>query len=148
MQDVAAWDKRGRKGALSTDLDVTTLLRQTHHMKACPVDHHLAYKMDKMAVLKKRSAEETKSIPQIYDEEAAAASAEPSTSGQLKFFEEDRNAMYTQRAKRFPRFPRNRQDLIIADGFRRTKSGKVFLLSESASKHIRVFPTANNWQSS
>ncbi|KRZ15256.1 hypothetical protein T11_13942 [Trichinella zimbabwensis] len=39
-------------------------------------------------VWKKRSTEETKSIPQIYDEEAAAASAEPSTFGQFTFFKE------------------------------------------------------------
>ncbi|KRY29747.1 hypothetical protein T01_1340 [Trichinella spiralis] len=41
----------------------------------------------KKAALKKRSAEEAKTIPQIYDEEAAAASAELSTSGQFPFFE-------------------------------------------------------------
>ncbi|KRY85411.1 hypothetical protein T4C_6452, partial [Trichinella pseudospiralis] len=59
-----------------------------------------------------------------------------------------RNAVYNQRVKRFPRFPRNRQDLIIVDEFRRMKFGKMFLFSESASKYIRVFLTENNRQSS
>ncbi|KRY64530.1 hypothetical protein T4A_12378 [Trichinella pseudospiralis] len=54
-------------------------------------------------MLKKRSAEEAKTIPQIFDEEAAAASAESSTSGQFPFFREIRSAMYKQQAKRFPR---------------------------------------------
>ncbi|KRZ75176.1 hypothetical protein T10_4948 [Trichinella papuae] len=43
--------------------------------------------LNKAAVLR-RSTEETKSIPQIYDEEAAAPSAEPSTFGQFPFFKE------------------------------------------------------------
>ncbi|KRY70183.1 hypothetical protein T4B_11150 [Trichinella pseudospiralis] len=34
----------------------------------CPVDEHLAYKMEKKAILNKRSAEETKPILAIYDE--------------------------------------------------------------------------------
>ncbi|KRX51762.1 hypothetical protein T09_4989 [Trichinella sp. T9] len=42
--------------------------------------------MEKKALLKKRSAEETKPIPAIYDEEASAACAEPSTSGHFPLF--------------------------------------------------------------
>ncbi|KRZ17306.1 hypothetical protein T11_8455 [Trichinella zimbabwensis] len=95
-------------------------------------------KKARKAVWKKQSTEETKSIPQIYGEEAAAVSAEPSTFGQV------RNAVYSQRTKRSPRHPRNHQDAIVADEFRRMKSGKAFLLSESVEKHILVFPTANN----
>ncbi|XP_003382197.1 conserved hypothetical protein [Trichinella spiralis] len=53
------------------------------HDEACRVDEHLAYKMEKKAYLKKRSAEETKLIPAIYDKEVSAASADPSTSGQF-----------------------------------------------------------------
>ncbi|KRY50259.1 hypothetical protein T03_13182, partial [Trichinella britovi] len=68
-------------GAIWTNLDVTTVIKRNDHIESCPVDEHLAYKMEKRAVLTKRSAEETKSIPAIYDEEASAASAEPSTSG-------------------------------------------------------------------
>ncbi|KRX12176.1 hypothetical protein T07_12111, partial [Trichinella nelsoni] len=33
------------------------LITQKDHIKSCPVDEHLAYKMEKKAVLKKRSAE-------------------------------------------------------------------------------------------
>ncbi|KRY22614.1 hypothetical protein T12_6157 [Trichinella patagoniensis] len=51
-------------------------------MEACPMDPHLAYKMEKIAVLKKRSAEETKPIRAIYDEKASAV---PSTSDYFRF---------------------------------------------------------------
>ncbi|KRZ72553.1 hypothetical protein T10_4293 [Trichinella papuae] len=42
----------------------------------------LSIQTEKKATLKKRSAEETKSIPEINNEETAAASVEPSISGQ------------------------------------------------------------------
>ncbi|KRX78777.1 hypothetical protein T06_16677 [Trichinella sp. T6] len=61
---VTAWDKQGCKSAVSTNLDVPT------------------------ATLKKRTAEVTKSIPEIYDEEVAAASVEPSTAGQYPVFKQ------------------------------------------------------------
>ncbi|KRY02220.1 hypothetical protein T12_15796, partial [Trichinella patagoniensis] len=67
-------DKEGCNGAVWTNLDVTTVIKQNDHIESCPVDEHLAYKLEKKAILKKRSAEETKSIPAIYDEEASAAS--------------------------------------------------------------------------
>ncbi|KRY50496.1 hypothetical protein T03_12125 [Trichinella britovi] len=40
------------------------------------LDENLAYKMEEKAVSKKRSVEETKLIPAMYDEEAFVASAE------------------------------------------------------------------------
>ncbi|KRZ71515.1 Copper transport protein ATX1 [Trichinella papuae] len=50
-------------------------------MESCPV-----YKIKNRAVLKKRSAKETKPIPAIYDEEVSTASAAPSTSGHFPLF--------------------------------------------------------------
>ncbi|KRY13372.1 hypothetical protein T01_5842, partial [Trichinella spiralis] len=41
-------------------------MKQNDHIESCPVDEHLAYKMEKKALLKKRRAEETKPIPAIY----------------------------------------------------------------------------------
>ncbi|KRX50747.1 hypothetical protein T05_16373 [Trichinella murrelli] len=52
--------------------------------------------------------------------------------------------MYKQRVKRFPRLPRDRQDLVLANEFTRTKSGKAFLLTQSASKYILIFSTAGS----
>ncbi|KRY02921.1 hypothetical protein T12_12367 [Trichinella patagoniensis] len=78
--------------------------------------------MEKRAVLTKRSAEETKPIPAIYDEEASAASAEPSTSGYFPLFRRVRAAMYGHRAKRFPKLPNHRRDLQIPVPFRTTKA--------------------------
>ncbi|KRY05085.1 hypothetical protein T03_15714, partial [Trichinella britovi] len=66
-------DKKGCGGAVWTNLDVTTVIKRNDHIESCPVDEHLAYKMEKKAVLTKRSAEETKPIPAIYDVEASAA---------------------------------------------------------------------------
>ncbi|KRZ77777.1 hypothetical protein T10_11669, partial [Trichinella papuae] len=73
----------------------------------------LAYKMEKKAVLKKRSAEETKPIPAIYDEEAFAASAQPSTSGHFPLFKREKFTMYNHRTKRYPKLPQHRRDLQI-----------------------------------
>ncbi|KRY04079.1 hypothetical protein T12_4953, partial [Trichinella patagoniensis] len=90
-------DKKGCGGAVWTNFDVTTVIKRNDHIESCPVDEHLAYKMEKRAVLAQRSAEETKPIPAIYDEEA---SAEPSTSGHFPLFRRVRAAMYGHRAKR------------------------------------------------
>ncbi|KRZ56059.1 hypothetical protein T02_5276 [Trichinella nativa] len=72
---VTAWDKQGCKGAVSTNLDVPTWITTWHTNR-------------KKATLKKRTAEVTKSIPEIYDEEVAAASVEPSTAGQYPVFKQ------------------------------------------------------------
>ncbi|KRY14687.1 hypothetical protein T12_9834, partial [Trichinella patagoniensis] len=66
-------DKKGCGGAVWTNLDVTTVIKRNDHIESCQEDEHLAYKMEKKAVLTKRSAEETKPILAIYDEEASAA---------------------------------------------------------------------------
>ncbi|KRY27279.1 hypothetical protein T01_13026 [Trichinella spiralis] len=52
-------DKKGCSGAIWTNLDVTSVMKRNDHIKSCPVDEHLAYKMEKKALLKKRRAEET-----------------------------------------------------------------------------------------
>ncbi|XP_003371096.1 conserved hypothetical protein [Trichinella spiralis] len=75
--------EKGCGGAVWTNLDVTKVIKRNDHIESCPVDEHLAYKMEKKAFLKKRSAEETKPIPTIYDEEA---SDEPSTSGYFSLY--------------------------------------------------------------
>ncbi|XP_003366200.1 conserved hypothetical protein, partial [Trichinella spiralis] len=103
-------DKKGCGGAVWTNLDVTTVIKRNDHIESCPVDEHLAYKIKKRAILTKRSAEETKPILAIYDEEA---SAEPSTSDYFPFFKWVRAAMYGHRAKRFPKLPNHRRDLQI-----------------------------------
>ncbi|KRX57156.1 hypothetical protein T09_11967 [Trichinella sp. T9] len=89
-------DKKGCGGAVWTNLDVTT------------------GGFDK--------AEETKPNPAIYDEEASAASAQPSTSGYFPLFRRVRAAMYGHRAKRFPKLPNHRRDLQIPVPFRTTKT--------------------------
>ncbi|KRZ82856.1 hypothetical protein T08_8771 [Trichinella sp. T8] len=123
-------DKKGCGGAVWTNLDVTTVIKRNDHIESCPVDEHLAYKMEKRAVLTKRSAEETKSIPAIYDEEASAASAEPSTSGYFPPFKWVKSAMYGHRAKRIPKLPNHRRGPANP--------------GPSASRHILVFGTGYN----
>ncbi|KRY31149.1 hypothetical protein T01_13745 [Trichinella spiralis] len=55
-----------------------------------------------------------------------------------------RAAMYGHRAKRFPRLPEHRHDLVIPDQFKTTKSGEDFLLCQSNCRHILVFATGTN----
>ncbi|XP_003369019.1 conserved hypothetical protein [Trichinella spiralis] len=124
IQLIVVVDKKECEGGLTTNLDVTAMLSRTPHGSSCPVEEHIAYKMEKRAILRKRSAEEAKTIPQIHDEEAASISAEPSTFSQFPFFREDRSAMIL-----FLRL--NLQE-------------QVFLLTQNASKHIPVFSTADN----
>ncbi|KRZ92764.1 hypothetical protein T08_13697 [Trichinella sp. T8] len=89
-------DKTDCGGAIWANLDVTTVIKQNDHIESCPVDEHLAYKMEKKAILKKRSAEETKPVLAIYDEEASATSAHPSTSGHFPLFKRVKSTMYIQ----------------------------------------------------
>ncbi|KRZ81224.1 hypothetical protein T08_14116, partial [Trichinella sp. T8] len=44
-------DKKGCGGVAWTNLDVTTVIKRNDHIESCPVDEHLAYKMEKRAVL-------------------------------------------------------------------------------------------------
>ncbi|KRY25488.1 hypothetical protein T03_16187, partial [Trichinella britovi] len=100
--------------------------------------------MEKKAVLKKRSAEETKSILAIYDEEVSAASAVPSTSGHFPLFKRMKSTMYSHRSKRYLKLPEHRRDQQILDAFRTTMAGEDFLLWQSASRHILVLATGSN----
>ncbi|KRX82641.1 Armadillo repeat-containing protein 8, partial [Trichinella sp. T6] len=63
ISSVLVQDKKGCKGGVTTNLDVTAVIRRTPHGDDCPVDEHTAYRMEKRAILKKRSAEEPKTIP-------------------------------------------------------------------------------------
>ncbi|KRZ04534.1 hypothetical protein T11_10756 [Trichinella zimbabwensis] len=75
--------KRTENENFLLSLACTAVIDRKDHVETCRVDEHLAYEMEKKALLKKRSAEEMKPLPTIYDEEASAASAESSTSGQF-----------------------------------------------------------------
>ncbi|KRX32497.1 hypothetical protein T06_2394, partial [Trichinella sp. T6] len=52
--------------------------------------------------------------------------------------------MYGHWAKRFPRLPEHRHDLVIPDKLKTTKSGEDFLLCQSNCRHILVFATGTN----
>ncbi|KRZ84374.1 hypothetical protein T08_8100 [Trichinella sp. T8] len=66
--------------------------------------------MEKKAVLKKRSAEETKPILAIYDEEVSAASAVPSVFGNFPLFKRMKSTMYSHWSKRYLKLPEHRRD--------------------------------------
>ncbi|KRZ01091.1 hypothetical protein T11_1930 [Trichinella zimbabwensis] len=80
----------------------------------------------------------------IYDEEASAASAQPSTSGHFPLFKRKKSTMYSDQAKRYQNLPKHRRGLQILVPFRATKAGDEFLLWQSASRHILVFATGSN----
>ncbi|KRX59393.1 hypothetical protein T09_13251 [Trichinella sp. T9] len=48
-------NKKGLGGAIWTNLDVTSVIKRNDHIESCPVDEHLAYKMEKKALLKKKA---------------------------------------------------------------------------------------------
>ncbi|KRZ79630.1 hypothetical protein T08_16582, partial [Trichinella sp. T8] len=103
-------DKKGCGGAVWTNLDVTTVIKRNDHIESCPGDEHLAYKMEKRAVLTQRSAEETKPILAIYDEEVSAASAVPSVSGNFLLFKRMKSTMNSHRSKRYLKLPEHRRN--------------------------------------
>ncbi|XP_003366576.1 hypothetical protein Tsp_14993 [Trichinella spiralis] len=111
MADISElrFGREGCKGVIWTNLDVTYVITQKDHIESCPVDEHSAYKMEKKAVLKKRSAEETKPILAIYDE-VSAASAVPSASGHFPLFKRMKSTMYSHRTKRYLKLPEHRQN--------------------------------------
>ncbi|XP_003370617.1 conserved hypothetical protein [Trichinella spiralis] len=61
--------------------------------------------MEKRNTLKRRAGEETKPVPQIYNEEYSNASTSLETAGQFPTFRSVKSAMYRSRAKRFPPLP-------------------------------------------
>ncbi|KRX50751.1 hypothetical protein T05_6879 [Trichinella murrelli] len=54
---VLVQDEKGCKGGVTTNLNVTAVIRRTPHGDDCPVDEHTAYRMEKRAILKIKKAE-------------------------------------------------------------------------------------------
>ncbi|KRY45208.1 hypothetical protein T03_1233 [Trichinella britovi] len=120
--------KKGCRGSIFTNLDVDAVLDCNPHADDCTPDNNILYKMEKKNSLKRRAAEELKTIPQIYHEEASSASADLETAGQFPTYKSVKTAMYRKRAKKFPRLPPTRQQLEIPLHWRMTKSDRRFLL--------------------
>ncbi|KRY99891.1 hypothetical protein T11_564 [Trichinella zimbabwensis] len=121
------WRCSKLRGAVWTDLEMTAVINRKDHVETCRVDEHLTYKMEKKALLKKRSAEEIKPLPTIYDEEASAASAEFSTSGQFPVYKRVRATTYKSQAKRFLRLPEHRHDLSVPQWYQQLFTIYVFV---------------------
>ncbi|KRZ01194.1 hypothetical protein T11_18326 [Trichinella zimbabwensis] len=86
-------DKKGCDGAISTNLDVSTVIKQTLYMETCLwiTTWHMSCKK----FTERRRSEGTKSIGENYDEEITAPSADPSSSVQFLVFRQVSNAMYS-----------------------------------------------------
>ncbi|KRX27723.1 hypothetical protein T07_8546 [Trichinella nelsoni] len=69
------------RGSIHTNLDVDAVLCSDTHAGDCTPNNDILYKMEKKNSLKRRAAEELKTIPQIYHEEASSASADLETAG-------------------------------------------------------------------
>ncbi|XP_003382018.1 hypothetical protein Tsp_11117, partial [Trichinella spiralis] len=76
-------NERGCRGSIYTNLDVDAVLDCNPHADDCTPDSDILYKMEKKNALKRRAAEEMKTIPQIYREEASSASADLETASQF-----------------------------------------------------------------
>ncbi|KRZ02151.1 hypothetical protein T11_2933, partial [Trichinella zimbabwensis] len=72
------WTKS--RGSMYTNLDVDTVLSSAPHADDCIPDSDILYKMEKKNSLKRRAAEELKTVPKIYHEEASSASADLETA--------------------------------------------------------------------
>ncbi|KRX18777.1 PiggyBac transposable element-derived protein 2 [Trichinella nelsoni] len=90
-----------------------TVLRTAPHAVTCTADDYILYKMEKKNTPKRRAGEETKPVPQIYNEECSNASTSLETAGQFPTFRSMKSSMYRSRAKRFPPLPATRQQLEI-----------------------------------
>ncbi|KRY20124.1 hypothetical protein T12_715 [Trichinella patagoniensis] len=102
--------KKGCRGSIYTNLDVNGILSSDSYADDCTPDNDILYKMEKKNALKRRAAEEMKTVPQIYHEEASSASADFETAGH------------------FSALPSTRQQLEIPPHWRMTKSDRRFLL--------------------
>ncbi|KRX51759.1 hypothetical protein T09_12967 [Trichinella sp. T9] len=116
------------RGPVYTNLEVNTVLRTAPHAETCTADDCILYKMEKRNTLKRHAREETKPVPQIYNEGCSNASTSLETAGQLPTFKSVKSARYRSRAKRFPPLPATRQQLEIPAHCRVTKSGRQFLI--------------------
>ncbi|KRX45372.1 hypothetical protein T05_3230 [Trichinella murrelli] len=136
--------KKGCRGSIFTNLDVDAVLDCNPHADDCTPDNNILYKMEKKNSLKRRAAEELKTDPQIYHEEASSASADLETAGQFPTYKSVKTAMYRKRAKKFPRLPPTRQQLKILLHWRMTKSDRRFLLYNNVYNSILIFCTEEN----
>ncbi|KRX33154.1 hypothetical protein T06_14506 [Trichinella sp. T6] len=66
--------------------------------------------MEKKNALKRRAAEEMKTVPQINHEEASSVSADLETAGQFPTYKSVKTVMYRRRVQKFPRLPPTRQN--------------------------------------
>ncbi|XP_003377972.1 hypothetical protein Tsp_02167 [Trichinella spiralis] len=98
----------GCRSAVYTNLEVSTVLRTAPHAETCTADDCILYKMEKRNTLKRRAGEETKPVPQIYNEECSNASTSLETAGQFPTFRSVKSAMYRSQAKRIPPLPATR----------------------------------------
>ncbi|KRX69379.1 Retrovirus-related Pol polyprotein from transposon [Trichinella sp. T6] len=127
MQDklwVCRGVKKGCRGSIFTNLDVDAVLDCNPHADDCTPDNDILYKMEKKNSLKRRAAEELKTIPQIYHEEASSASADLETAGQFQTYNKsgrnyakiDKEALAViAGVKKFHEYLYGRQFTIITD---------------------------------
>ncbi|KRY06582.1 hypothetical protein T12_3131, partial [Trichinella patagoniensis] len=98
--------------------------------------------MEKKNALKRRAAEEMKTVPQIYHEDASSASADLETAGQFPTYKSVKTAMYRKRAQKISRTFTNSS--AAGDSTPMTKSGRCFLLYNHVYNSILIFCTEEN----
>ncbi|KRY10849.1 hypothetical protein T12_11494 [Trichinella patagoniensis] len=113
--------KKGCRGSIHTNLDVDAILDCNPHADDCIPDNDIVYKMQKKNALKRRAAEELKTIPQIYHEEASSASADLETVGQFPTYKSKTGTKISKTSANSP---------VAGDSttLRMTTSGRRFLL--------------------
>ncbi|KRX47027.1 hypothetical protein T06_119, partial [Trichinella sp. T6] len=104
-------------------LDVDAILDCNPHADDCIPDNDIVYKMEKKNALKRRAAEEMKTVPQIYHEEARSVSADLETAGQFPTYKSVKTKTGTKISKTSANSP------VAGDSttLRMTTSGRHFL---------------------
>ena len=92
--------------------------------------------------MKKRAAEETLPIPQIYSREIVKIRIDNPALDAGSFFpllgNIDAN-LYRRRVKNYPKIPKNVEDLIISDGWKVGLHGDSFLVINETCTIVNVY---------
>ncbi|CAF4332865.1 unnamed protein product [Rotaria socialis] len=101
-----------------------------------------------VARMKKRAAQETLPIPQIYSQEIAKIRIDNPTLDTGSFFpllDSIDASLYRRRAKNYPKLPTNVEDFVLPDGWKLGLHGEPFLLVDETYGKNRLLMFASDW---
>ena len=141
------WRCRSRPCTTSLSLcrDNKTIVRPPSSHTCNPLSAEEIILDQAIARMKKRAAEETVPIPQIYSHEAVkirVANPDLSTGEFFPLLGSIDSRLYRKRATNYPKLPSNIGELVIPDTWKTDAHGKPFLLVDEICKksfHIAIY---------